>query len=147
MRRRRHPITQVDLSIRSNHHLLVWLDAQCFPEDLPAVVPGAAWWVAGPPTDPVAYAAVKVKLESSKPVAYMYRAGVMPAARGTGLQRRLLSTREVWAKRQGIAEAVTCTSVENAASMRSLIGAGYRPFNPNAWTTLTAGLVHWRKLL
>lgn len=136
---------QVDLSSIENHHLLVWLDAQCFPEDTPAIVPGADWWVGYAGDVPAAYCALRTNYESRTPVAYLYRAGVMPGYRGYGLQKKMIDIRCRAAKRKNLRAMVTIVAWNNAASMRSLMSAGFKPFRPNAYSLILDTLVHWRK--
>lgn len=145
MKRARVTFQQVDLSVPANHHLLVWMDAQCFPDDTPAIVPGRAWWIGYRDAVPVCYCAVSTTYESRSPVAYLYRAGVMPVARGLGLQRKMIEIRCRYAKRQGRRKAVTVTAWNNAASMRSLMAAGFKPFRPTAYTQILETLVHWSR--
>lgn len=50
------------------------------------------------------------------------------------------------AKKSGIATAVTCTILANAASSRSLITAGFRPYNPTKdYSLISEDMIHWRK--
>lgn len=61
--------------------------------------------------------------------AYMDRCVVGEDFRGNGLQGRFLEAREAVAKREWDSVGIwTYTDSENAASMNSLIKAGYRPF-------------------
>ena len=80
--------------------------------------------------------------------------GVLPAHRGKGLQREMIRLRETEMLQQRIAVSVTYTDADGAASMRSLIAEGYRPYAPTPTTTLSGlgrlgrvGFVHWRKKL
>lgn len=60
---------------------------------------------------------------------YLVRVGVLKEARGHGLQRRLLTVREHRARKNGWTHTITDTT-DNPASANSLIGAGYRIFEP-----------------
>lgn len=147
-RRTRITFEPIDLSAIENHYLLAWLDAQCFPDDTPAIIPGAEWWIGRNPIGVSAcYCAYRVRYESRTPVAELYRAGVMPGFRGQGLQRRMIDLRCKAAKKQNLKTAMTVTAWNNAASMRSLMAAGFKPHRPNAYTTILETLVHWRKEL
>lgn len=52
---------------------------------------------------------------------------VAPAARGHGLQKRMIRARVRYARRAGFQWAWTYTAVFSLASMRSLIACGFRP--------------------
>lgn len=88
---------------------------------------GAAWWLAYDGDKPVAFAAAKLVAGGS---VFLARAGVRRCARGRGLQRRLIRVRERWARAQGATSAVTYADRLNAPSINSLVGAGYRAFDP-----------------
>jgi ribosomal protein S18 acetylase RimI-like enzyme len=131
--------------MQENHQRLVWADAQCFPDDTPAIIPGAMWWLAVDGTEIVAYCALRVNYESRTPVGYLYRAGVMPKYRGRGLQRKMIDIRCKAAKKLKLKAVVTVTAWNNVASMRSLMATGFKPFRPNAYNIILETLVHWRK--
>lgn len=105
------------------------LDRTCFPRDTPMVegdVEKAWWWVAYHDKEPVGFAGLLQQDGGAK--GCLYRAGVLPQARGGGLQKRLLRAREAHARKVGIPRLYTYTSIFNYASMNTLIGAGYRPY-------------------
>jgi GNAT superfamily N-acetyltransferase len=109
--------------------LVAELDRACFPVDVPMVqekIDHAWWWVARLGGEPVAYAGLLAQDGGAK--AFLCRAGVLPQARGGGLQRRLLRAREAHARRVGVPRLYTYTSVFNFASTNSLLAAGYRPY-------------------
>ena len=125
------------------------MDLECLPLDQapPITWDSYHWWVAewrdgSSAPVPAGYAAMRPSTRWSDAV-YMARAGVLPFARGAGLQRRLLRTREACARRAGYLWAVTDTL--NPRSMNSLIHAGYRAFEPSEpWA---GGSTYWRKRL
>lgn len=85
------------------------------------------WWVAETEAgELVAYAGVWLK--PSKKAAYLTRAGVLPEARGQGLQRRLLRVRERYARAQGAERTYTYVLDTNFPSMTNLIRCGYFPY-------------------
>lgn len=95
----------------------------------------------------IAYALAKPSSSFHKTL-YLSRAGVHPNYRGKGLQKDLITLREAWASKHGYEHIVTDTANHNAASMRSLIAVGYRPYWPELvkpWGLRTS--VYWRKEL
>ena len=71
---------------------------------------------------------------------FLSRAGLLPAARGLGLQRRMITTRLAWARRQGAVAAITYVVYENEASLVNLLRCGFRFYRPvSRW----AGDVHY----
>jgi ribosomal protein S18 acetylase RimI-like enzyme len=128
------------------------MDAICFPVDEPPSVAGAQWVIGWDGETPAAYCAWKTVEHDGVAVGFHYRGGVLPGYRGHGLQRQMLRLREARMREQGLATAVTYTDADGAASMRSLIAEGYRPYAPTPATTLSGlgrlgrvGFVHWRK--
>ncbi len=91
-----------------------------------AELKGSVWWVAADRDGVVGYAGVWVK--PAKKAAYLTRAGVLPCARGLGLQRRLITVRERYARTQGCVRAYTYTHLENFPSMANLIKCSYFPY-------------------
>lgn len=128
---------------------LRWLDAECFPDDKPLVMDVAKWSLAWGADTALAFCGWCRRGDEG----FHYRAGVHSAARGQGLQRVLLAYREKAMRNAGLKSAITYTEAYSAASMRSLIACGYRPFeadentglviDPRYWRTM----VYWRKEL
>lgn len=116
----------------------------CLPHDRPYFPTNGTYWIGYDSSNPVAFCVVAPSVRWID-TAYLARAGVLPSHRGQGLQKRMISIRERWARRNGYAWVVTDTA-ENPASANSLISRGYRMFVPsNPW-----GLdysVYWRKRL
>lgn len=99
------------------------LDAAIFNGGPAVELHGATWWVAYDDAGPCAFGGVR-RIGSR---AYLRRAGVLPRARGMGIQLRLIRVRVRYARSLGCSEVVTYTMPGNAASMRSLIRAGFMP--------------------
>jgi GNAT superfamily N-acetyltransferase len=77
--------------------------------------------------------------------AYLSRAGVLPAWRGQGLQRRLIALRERLARRQGFVWMISDTT-DNVPSSNNLIKAGYKLIEPSApWANSES--LYWSKKL
>jgi GNAT superfamily N-acetyltransferase len=127
------------------------MDRECFPDDKPPDIENVTWWVAelgivgvsdvAVGGDLVAYAGA-CRAASTPEAIYLCRVGVLPIARGGGLQRRFIRCRERWGRRLGYRHAVTDTN--DVASMRNLIRCGYLPFDPKApWGRSTS--TYWRR--
>lgn len=126
--------------------LIYGLDRAIFPHDLKVGYEDAYWWVAFDSEDaPVGYAGLRPSLQKEQ-AGYLCRVGVLPHARGNGLQKRFIRVRERFARKGGMIELRTDTAPFNIASMRSLIKTGYLPFMPEEeWGVDNA--VYWRKVL
>lgn len=61
---------------------------------------------------------------------FLSSAGVLPRARGAGLQRRLIRVRVNWARSIGAPKVYTYTVLKNYPSMISLIKAGFELYTP-----------------
>ncbi len=124
-----------------------WLNNQIFPDDRPPNEP-ASWILAFIEKEPIAFGGHQFLGDG---VGFHYRAGVMPGARGKGIQKALIVYREAMMIRAVCKLAVTYTEVYSAASMRSFWALGYRPFEADEQTgSRTAGdcwkrMVHWSK--
>lgn len=120
---------------------------QCFGDTAPAVTyDKGAWWLVyqkGSP-EPVGFAGI---VPSSLGVGYGYlkRGGVLPAHRGHGLQRRLISIRVRWARKEGYHTLVSDTW-GNTHSSNNLIRSGFHLFDPKVPWGLKGGL-YFRKSL
>ena len=122
-----HRITKLENN-RVSLALIEWLEAQCFPvdeavEDKEDIV----WWMVTDDTErPVAYAGLKGN--------YLCTCGVLPSARGKGLQKKLIRARVRQAKKHGVPLVITYTVHDNPASMNSLITCGFKTYEPDyAW--------------
>jgi GNAT superfamily N-acetyltransferase len=129
---------------KENLKLLKALQKLCLPYDSPYFSPKACYWVGYWIKTPVAFCIVAPSLHWVDCV-YLARAGVAPEFRGQGLQKRMISLREKWARAKKYKWAVTDTT-GNPPSANSLIARGYRLYEPSApWGLSTA--IYWRKKL
>jgi GNAT superfamily N-acetyltransferase len=80
--------------------------------------------------DAVAFAGARLFMEDGELHAYLCASGVLPHARGAGLQKRLTRARMRWALRHGAAAVYTYISNGNPASGNSLIACGFRMYWP-----------------
>lgn len=101
------------------------------------------WWVAFDEEQPVAFAGMRPSSRWEK-TGYLCSSGVLPSARGRGLQKVLIRKRVARAKEYGWHTVITDTMSDNAASMRSLISCGFRPYIPAVrWGTEYS--VYWKR--
>ena len=148
--------TQVKIDNLDEHRWIQWLNAEIFPNDVPVSIPFANWWLAWDDKKAIAFCGWRPykfgKPYDSYLVGFQYRAGVLSSHRGNGLQKQMIEIRETDMIKNHIKVAGTYTEVYSAASMRSFINAGYRPYEATDETALTSldrykRFVHWRKNL
>lgn len=103
-----------------------------------------AWWIAFDGKTEAGFAGI-VPSSQSPNAGYLSRAGVLPAFRGQGLQKRLIKKRLAYAKQLGWDFVVTDTR-RNPASSNSLISCGFKVFQPGIpWSFTDA--IYWKKML
>ena len=120
-------------------------DRVCFPFDAPYIF---GWeknvsWVALEKDDLQGYLAAHPLRHG---VWFFSRVGVMPGARGQGLQRKLMAVMEKHARREGWREIVTYCAGHNGHSTRNILAAGYRTYEPRK-SYVGWEVVHMRKRL
>ncbi len=107
--------------------LIAGLDRIVFgDEPLGVLLKSSTWWVAREGGHVVAYAGAE--LTDDGKYMFLSRAGVLPVARGRGLQKRLIDVRLKWARAQGATHAWTYTSWDNVVSQASLVKRGFVPY-------------------
>lgn len=142
-------IRRVDIADTLIQELLHVLHSEVFsPEDwtgntVPKFRTGE-WWIAFDGKDAIAFAGLKPSIRSQA-VGYMCSAGVLPSHRGKGLQVRLIRKRVARAREHGWHTVITDTVNDNAASMRSLIKCGFRPYLPDVRWNASEGAVYWKR--
>ena len=119
------------------------MDSECFPSDDPYPIEGAYWWIAEEDGQPVAFAGLKLLDEG---FGFLCRAGVLPAGRGRGLQRRLIRARMSYARRIGIRSLCTYTVPDNPVSSNNLIRCGFQLYRPPALWAGGECLYWWKDL-
>jgi ribosomal protein S18 acetylase RimI-like enzyme len=121
------------------------IDAQIFRDSGPPSdeeLGQSAWWVAVDDSGkPVGYAGIWVKAD--KKAAYHTRVGVLPEARGRGLQGRFLRVREAHARKHGCDRAYTYVQIHNHPSSANLCRSGYVPY----YTDANRWYMWWHKAL
>jgi GNAT superfamily N-acetyltransferase len=134
-----------------DHKELKWrlvlksLQKECLPGDTVYAPTNGYWHLAfGPDMVPVGFSGL-VPSQRWCDCMYLCRAGVLPAHRGQGLQKRLIRARVQVAKEQGMNWLVTDTN-DNPASGNSLIACGFKLFEPTVpWAA--KGAIYWRMKL
>jgi GNAT superfamily N-acetyltransferase len=117
--------------VDGNNQVLVDLQRTCLPGDEPLNPSKVRWWWLALDEDGAAVGFAGMNRVASWPGAvYLARAGVLPAARGKGLQRRLINARISYARRIGSTVAISDTTARNFPSSRNLIACGFRPYWP-----------------
>jgi len=120
------------------------LQKQVLPFDQPHETDAGAWWVVYDEETPAAFGGVIPSSQWGDAV-YLCRAGVAVQYRGKGLQKRLITARERYARAAGMKWAVTDTT-NNPASANSLISRGFKLFDPSRpWGP--KGALYWKKRL
>lgn len=131
---------------RNSAHVAVALDAQIFVKDEHMTIEEAertVWWIARDESgQPVAYAGARAIPKQR--LSYLVRAGVLPSARGHGLQRRLIRCRVNWSAKQNAAAAITYTIHTNYPSSNNLIHSGFRMYSPD-WLWVGKEVLYWWK--
>tara|TARA_B100001094_G_C17536787_1_gene487233 strand:+ start:115 stop:543 length:429 start_codon:yes stop_codon:yes gene_type:complete len=126
---------------------LINMQKVCLPEDKP-IRPTKEkanwWWVGRELEQPVCFASLKQSSQWCDTV-YLARSGVLPKWRGQGLQKKMITIREKFARKLGYNWVITDTT-DNLPSSNSLISKGYKMFYPsNPWGYSNS--LYWRKEL
>lgn len=109
----------------------------------PYLSPSAVWWLVTQNTKVVG--ACALGREKNDPNTwYLARAAVVPAARGRGLQRKMLRLREHYARARGAKCLVSYTIPTNGPSIRNLLACGYEIYEPR-WNWAGEWAVYFRK--
>jgi len=82
------------------------------------------WIVYDELAEPVGYCSARGAADDDDGV-FFSRSGLLRSARGSGLQRRMLRTRERWAVGQGYVTAYTYTLPDNGPSIANLLKTGW----------------------
>jgi len=122
------------------------LDVLCGLAEYAKIEPGEKgdWWLVYYGDEPIGYAGL-TQSSFAHDYGYLKRAGVLPAHRGNGIQRRLIKVRERRARQYHWQALITDTTA-NPASSNSLIRAGFTLFEP-AYRWAYKDSLYWRKYL
>lgn len=106
------------------------LDRRIFTEDAPVEIDGQEVFLAFDVDHlPVAFATMDHAAWASGRHAFLSRCGVVHAARGHGLQRRLIRARVQRARAMGCIRCYTYTVLDNVSSANNLIACGFQLYN------------------
>jgi GNAT superfamily N-acetyltransferase len=112
-------------------------------EEIPSFEKGA-WWVLSVDGEPAGFAGIHPSRWWDK-TAYLCRVGVLEEYQGHGYQKKLIKSREKWARKQGYSWVVTDAALDNPASSNSLISCGYKLWRPHyRWAGYEPAL-YWKK--
>jgi GNAT superfamily N-acetyltransferase len=137
-------IKRVDIRKQSVQDKLLALQESCLPYDEPVDTNFGCWWVASENGVDIGFAGL-TRTQSWSDCGYLCRAGVVPDARGKGLQKQLIRIRIRQAKTLGWKWLVTDTT-DNLASSNSLIACGFKMFKPTRpWGFKNT--LYWRRKL
>jgi GNAT superfamily N-acetyltransferase len=135
-------LKRVDIRKQSSQDKLSRLQKVCLPYDQPIDTNFGSWWIATENGVDIGFAGL-VRTVSWTDCGYLCRAGVIPDARGQGLQKKLINVRVRQAKALGWNWVVTDTRL-NPASANSLISCGFKMFEPSKpWGCKDT--LYWRK--
>ena len=136
-------VSCVLLTERMREGVLV-LQRACLPHDEPVFPEDGVWWVGREGEQLVCFGLVTPSSQWLD-TAYLARAGVLPAWRGQGLQRRMIRVREAWARRRGYRWMISDTT-DNVQSSNNLMRCGYTLIEPSApWANHDS--LYWTKRL
>jgi N-acetylglutamate synthase-like GNAT family acetyltransferase len=137
-------LKRVDIRKESVQTKLSALQKICLPYDQPVDTNFGSWWIATKDGNDIGFAGL-VRTVSWTDCGYLCRAGVVPDARGQGLQKQFIRVRLRQAKALGWRWVVTDTT-DNLASANSLIATGFKLFQPTKpWGFKNT--LYWRKKL
>ena len=142
MKSSRISVRRVDPWLPENRKLIMHLQKKILPNDEPRELLGDHWWIAYIGTRPAGFASVRFM---DGGFAYLSRSGVLPFARGKGLQKRMIRARVRYARRCGMKMAITDTT-DNPPSSNSLISCGFKLYNPQVRWALPRALYWYKKL-
>ena len=126
-------------------HILTSLQLACLPEDEPMATNEGYWWLGFDGKQSAAFCSSRPSSQWEDAM-YMSRCGVLPAWRGKGLQRKMLSIRERHARKLGYTWSITDTT-ENPASANNLIRNKYKIIEPSSPWGLNEQTIYWTKCL
>ena len=138
-------IVKVDTRDADVAKTLHYLHKKCLPGDELFDITTGHWWIVYDEFMlPIGFAGM-VRSYSWYDCGYLCRAGVVKEWRGHGIQKKLLKTRELYAKKLGWNWLISDTT-DNAASSNSLISSGFKLYEPSKpWGYKHT--LYWRKKL
>lgn len=140
-------MSSITIHRTSNIDIVQKLHEEIFPGDEWYDSSGSVLWLALDRTRPIGFCCgVDCRINSGNWEFFLSRAGVLPAYRGQGLQKRMIRIRENCAKRLELPTCVTYCVHGNWASLTNLIVCGYRVYEP-ASNWAGTGCIYLQKTL
>ena len=125
---------------------VIKLDRKIFPGDFPLSIREAgAYWLASIDDKPVGFCAIH-PIDREPDACFLSRAGVMQKYQGAGLQKKMLTVRENWAKRHGYTRLVTYSAPWNFKSIASLVKKNYKLYHPEQYWGENDSLYFYKNL-
>lgn len=117
------------MKIRQTNNIkeIVEIMERCVPGDLLELNENI-FWIVKDGGESIGFASLKPLPEENS--IFLSLVGILPNARGAGIQRKLIKTRLNWAKRNGYKCAVTYTLMDNYPSISNLIKCGFKFYTP-----------------
>lgn len=128
------------VAVAHNRRLLTALHTLVFPADhCPRWRADGVAWIVHDGEDPVAF----LYAEPASECWYFSRVGVMPAARGKGLQGELMARLEAWARREKVPSLIS-TTYQNPASANNFVRRQWMTYIP-AFPWGSPDTIYWWK--
>lgn len=140
----------MEVTIRQDTDLesILLADNYCFPGEPmdPEEAENFTWWTARVRStrEIAAYAALWIVSGEEMKLGFLCRSGVLPLARGNGLQKKLIRCRVSHARRKGCSTAISYTMYHNHPSSNSLIREGFTLYEPE-YEYAGREVLYWRK--
>ena len=87
-----------------------------------------AYWLLQDDVEPKGFCSVRKLTEEN--AVFLVRAGILPSARGAGLQRGMIRARVQWARSLGCESVITYATFSNHASVVNLLRCGFQFYTP-----------------
>lgn len=127
------------------------LQRVCLPGEILVDPAKDAWWIGRDERGvAVCFAGARVYRAHDEHALLLTSAGVIPSARGKGLQRRLIAARLRYAQQLAIPYVWTYTATSNRPSSNNLIRSGFTLWKPTTWageSTDSDAWLYWSKRL
>jgi ribosomal protein S18 acetylase RimI-like enzyme len=139
----KYKIRSVDIRSPEDQEVLGMLQRSIMNKTDPADTTRGWWWLVERAGEAVGFAGL-YHFAARPKAGYLCRSGVLPAHRGHGLQRRLITVRAKKARALKFKVLVTDCRNDNVPSLRNIAAAGFKaywPKNPWAFSFST----YWRK--
>lgn len=138
----RFSVRQVNTNDHEVRALLLRMQRETLPGDVPLLPSTGYWWIAFADGKPAGFAALQASIRWQD-TGYLSRAGVLAAYRGRGLQKRLIKVRIAKARELGWQWLLSDTS-DNTPSANALISSGFKLYEPMRPYGLKNAL-YWRR--